>query len=239
MAGSFRHEEDPSLCYTTEDYVEAFRRAGITPQQVADVVGRLSSDAPRGGVNRGQASAHEPPEFSNDNIPGFEYLQRVTMAAGRAVVAQVERLNEDWVRIREGTYTFGAALGTTAKWLESVTHVVDEAWRGPSQFPRPAWLIIPYSLRHKPAPDLSVRVDAIFDRRMPLDYTKFEGLGSARSSQDIYAQAPHGVGNRVELRLNELTLERLDPNTDHVGFIFRPNAGPSPPLVIVVLRVAG
>jgi hypothetical protein len=217
---------------TVNHYITELERAGIDAKAFAELARKiLKGDAP--SDEREQVVR----PFTDDNVPGFEYVQRISSASGRALAAQVERMNGDWSTMREGRYTFAMAMQSWAQAVESYYSVLTEAWRGPSQMPRPAWLVLPYSQRKPPAPALSVRIDGIFDQKTALEYTRFEGLGKAQSTEDIYAEPPYGVSSRVEVRLNDDAIQQLEANTDHVGFIFRKGMGVAPPLVIVVLRV--
>lgn len=174
-----------------------------------------------------------------DNVPGFEYAQRVAAATFRALMAHGEEINGAWLDVRRGRFGFDTALQTWAKLVDNYYGVFTEVIRGPSQLPRPAWLVIPYSKGKPPAPKCSVRVDGSLETGTALDYTKFESFGwDKRPVEGIYAKPPEVVvGSRVQFRLNEEVILGLSDNTDLVSFIFRKSIGSAPPLVIVLLRV--
>jgi hypothetical protein len=252
MAPTDDNDQAPGSMPTLEDYLRAVQQYGIDPVQLVELARKIAGDPQRFSDLARKLLESDPvatkpddsvegeeevPAFENANVPGFEYLQRVSSAAGRAVAAQVEQMNNDWSKMRDGDYSFAKAMNSWARIVESYYGVVTEAWRGPAEFPRPAWLIIPYSKSKRRAPTISVRVDAIFDKRTSLEYTKFEGLGNAQSTDSMYAQAPEGVGTRVEMRLNHKAIQILQDDTDHVGLIFRKAVGAAPPLLIVVVHV--
>lgn len=189
----------------------------------------MSTDNPAGGGPRGVSG--------DDNVPGFEYAQRVTTSAIRALTAHGEEINEAWSQIRRGKYDANAAMNSWARLAENYYGIFVEVMRGPFPIPRPAWLIIPYSKSKPPAPDFSVRIDGEVDKGTPLGYTKFEAVGADKPGLGMLDGPPEAAGNRVEIRLNNAAIQKLDPDTDHVAFIFRQGVGKATPLVIVVLRI--
>jgi hypothetical protein len=208
---------------TLNDYFDELRRQGVDEKHFAAFVKNLTgSDVGEGG---------------DDNFPGFEYIQRVTNAAVRALTSHGEELNKAWPEIRRGRYGPGAAMQAWARLTESYAGIFTESLRGPGQNMRPAWLVIQYSITKPPAPSVSVRIDGFLEKDAVLEYSKFEGLGSATSAKNIYDRPPEAAGIRVKFRLNHGAVGTLSPGTDHVGFIFRKGMGNAPPLVIVVLRV--
>jgi hypothetical protein len=211
------------------DYLNDLRSKGEGPKHFAAFSRNLTGSD---GVNP------EVNEDGDDNLPGFEYLQRVSTAAFRAVTSHGEELNSAWSEIRRGRYSFDTAMKSWAKLTENYYGVFTEALRGPVELHRPAWLIIPYSKSQGGAPAFSVRIDGVLKKGTPLEYTKFEGVGATPSAiTDIYEKPPEAVGSRIHIRLSDTVIKSLPENSDHVGFIFRKGVGNAPPLVIVVLRV--
>jgi hypothetical protein len=206
------------------DYFDELRRQGVDEKHFAAFVKNLtgSDDVGEGG---------------DDNFPGFEYIQRVTNAAVRALTSHGEELNKAWPEIRRGRYGPGAAMQAWARLTDSYVGIFTEGLRGPGLSMRPSWLVIPYSIKTPPAPAISVRIDGFLEKDATLEYSKFEGLGSAISAKNIYDRPPEAAGSRVKFRLNHAAIKNLNIDTDHVGFIFRQGMGTAPPLVIVVLRV--
>ena len=173
----------------------------------------------------------------DDNPPGFEYVQRVTTSAFRALAAHGEEINEAWPQILGGTYTAAEAMQSWAKVAESYYGIFVEIMRGPLPMHRPAWLVMPYSKKKPPPPHFSVRIDSTVARGTPLSYTNFEAVGAARSGRGILDGPPIGAGSRVQILLRNSAIQKLGTFTDHVAFIFRQGAGKEAPLVIVILRV--
>ena len=187
-------------------------------------------DDPADTANRG--------DRGGDNFPGFEYFQRVSTAAVRALAAHGEEMNGAWSEIRRGQYDVPTALQGWANVVENYYGIFTELMRGPAQVARPAWLVVPYSKGKPPAPSFSVRIEGSVAPGTPLDYTKFESFGwDERPLYGIYARPPEANGSRVEIRLNDEVIQRIRENTDLVSFIFRKSAGSAPPLVIVLLHV--
>jgi len=177
------------------------------------------------------------PGTGDDNPPGFEYVQRVTTSAFRALAAQSEQINEAWPQILEGTYTAAEAMQSWARVAESYYGIFIEIMKGPLPMARPAWLVIPYSKKKPPPPSFSVRIDGTVPRGTSLSYTNFEAVGAAKSGRGILDGPPTGQGNRVQIVLRNEGIQKLGTFTDHVAFIFRQGTGKEAPLVIVILRV--
>ena len=174
---------------------------------------------------------------STDNVPGFEYISRVSTAALRAAEAQSEAINDAWSEIRRGRYDFSNALKTWAMLTENYYGVFVEALRGPGQSRHPAWKIIPYSLKKQPraAPTFNVAVDGVVEEE--LEFTEFFGTGGAHKIFDE-SDPPTVIGRRVYFRLKDDVIKKdLEAGTHHVAFIFQKGMGSVPPLVIVMLRV--
>ena len=188
----------------------------------------MSTDDPTGAGNSA---------VGDDNVPGFEYAQRVTTSAIRALTAHGEELNDAWSQIRRGQYDSKAALNSWARLTEKYFGIFVEIMRGPVPMPRPAWLVIPYSKKKPPSPSFSVRIDGHVDRGTMLGYTKFEAVGAAKAGVGIFDGPPQAAGNRVEIQLKNAAIQKLAANTDHMAFIFRQGVGNASPLVIVVLRI--
>lgn len=187
----------------------------------------MSTDDPAGG----------PPGPGDDNVPGFEYAQRVTTTAIRALTAHGEEINDAWSQIRRGKYDAAAAMTSWARLAENYYGIFVEMMRGPSPMPRPAWLVIPYSKEKPPSPSFSVRIDQHVDKGTLLGYTQFEAVGAEKSGVGIFDGPPEAAGNRIEIRLKDTVIQKLKANTDHMAFIFRQGVGKATPLVIVVLRI--
>jgi hypothetical protein len=172
----------------------------------------------------------------DDNVPGFEYVQRVSTAAFRALSAHGEAMNAAWCQIRRGEFGFAEAARSWSKIVENYFTVVTEAARGPSQLARPAWQVIPYS-KKDPRLNFSVPTEYVLERGAALAYTRFASLTGDGVGGDIYEDTPKAVGSRVEFRLNRKVMDGLPDNADYIGFIIRKGMGTAPPLVIVMIRV--
>jgi hypothetical protein len=171
-----------------------------------------------------------------DNVPGFEYMSRVSNAALRAAEMNGEAINDAWSRLRRGRYDFRNALQTWAMLTENSYGVFVEALRGPGQSRHPAWKIIPFSQSHPPAPTFNVPIDGFV--KDELEFTEFFGTGGSHRIFDE-GEPPTIVGGSVYFRLRTDVIQAdLQPGSDHVAFIFRKSMGSVPPLVIVMLRVA-
>src|SRR5262245_12801056 len=138
-----------------DELFDALDRAGVDPQQFAAFLkNAIGSDAAIGG---------------DDNVPGFEFLQRVTTATVRALTAHAEELNGAWSEIRRGRFGPGVAMQSWTRVVENYYGIVTEAWRGPSPTAKPAWLVIPYSKSKPPAPSFSVPVEAVLEKGAQID----------------------------------------------------------------------
>ena len=176
------------------------------------------------------------PARDDDNFPGFEYFLRVSSAASRALRLQGDEMNTAWQHIRDGDYDVSRAMQSWANVVENYFSVFSEVARGPSELPRPAWLVVNYSKGNPPEAIPPVRIDSVLERATDLAYTRFGTLGSAAPAEDLYDRAPRGRGQRVTIRLRDAAMQRLPTDSHHVGFIFR-TEGSGSPLVIVVLHV--
>jgi hypothetical protein len=172
----------------------------------------------------------------DDNFPGYEYFIRISSAASRALRLQGDEMNDAWSQLRDGDYDVTKAMQSWANVVENYFRVFTEVVRGPSELPRPAWLVVNYSKRNPPEAIPPVRIDSVLERATELAYTRFGALGSAVAAEDLYAAAPRGRGPRVTIRLRDDAMQRLQTDSYHVGFIFR-KEGSGSPLVIVVLHV--
>jgi hypothetical protein len=183
-----------------------------------------------------QNIADTPADGPNDgNFPGFRYLERVTAAANRAVIAHTKELNGAWTDMREGRYSAAAAIQSWTRLAENYFGVVTEAFRAPNAVQAPAWMGIRYS-KSAPLKDYAVRVDDVLEIGSLFEVTRFASMGAAGPVDGVLAGTPVVAGSRIEIELDEQKVNALDNGT-YFGLIFRAGAGSAPPLVVVVLRV--
>jgi hypothetical protein len=187
-----------------------------------------SSNPTGGGVAGGE-----------ENFPGFQYLQRVINSVSRGMLAQAEELNDAWSKIRRDQgYEFKDLLKTWTRLVENSYGVMMDVVQPLG--PRPNWLVIPWSMKNPPeTSEGSVAVDGPAETDSDLDYTEFFGVGS-QPDLSLYETPPYRKGARVYISLNKARFEALVPQgqaREFISFVFRKSQGPSPPLVIVVLRI--
>jgi hypothetical protein len=212
-------------------YIDSLEQAGIDPRQFAAIVSQFvgSTQTPTGG---------------SDNVPGFEYAQRVSTAAFHAVLAHGEEANRAWSEIRRGRFGIGAAMQSWTKVVENYACVVMEGLRFPAQAPQPAWLFIPYSKKKPPTTPFSLRIDTTREQATPLEFTTFEGRAPAGDAgaratvrNALYTKTPDVAGGRIEFSLDHNKIQKLDDDTEHTAFAFRKGMGAGPPVAVIVLRV--
>jgi|SRR3954471_15560898 len=194
------------------------------------------------GINAKQFAAFinnfigaDPEEVSgDDNVPGFEYLSRVSSAASRAVIAHTKAANNAWSEMRYGRYGIGTAMKSWVRVVENYYGVATEMARmSPAR--GPVWQVIPYS-RANPKTFYSIRVDEVLQNNDNLVVTPFTALGTGSGRDDVLIKPPHSTGTRIEFDLDKRTVEYMD-NGNYLGVIFRQGAGATSPLVVLVLRV--
>jgi hypothetical protein len=224
------------------EYLRSLKEAGITAERFADYMRNWLGWDDVGGGDPG-----------DDNIPGYQYADRMSTAMSRALRAQAEEFNGAWRQIRQGRYGFGAAMRSWAKLAEGYYDVYLEALRGPSEVPRPSWLVITYNVRNRPANTFPVRCDGLdLGDKPELECTNFAGarrpdpnnletVPVAAPKEYIYEGSPQVDGKRILVTFNDQIPDRVGRRElqlgDYVGFIFRKQAGRSMPLVIVTLRL--
>jgi hypothetical protein len=172
---------------------------------------------------------------SGDNVPGLEYLQRVSAAAGRAVLAHTEEVNQVWSDIRRGTFQPAPALQSWTRVVDSYFAIVTEAWRGPFQLPRPTWRVIPFSLKDS-SPSFTFPTEQLLDKGANLDSTILPVPNGAAVPAKIFSQEPTVDGSRVTFVLDKTAFVRME-NERFVGFVFEKGKGAVNPLLIFVLHV--
>jgi hypothetical protein len=209
-----------------KDWFDELARAGIDPRQFAAFVSQFIGSTP-------------PSPGAGDNVPGFEYVQRVSTAAFHAVLAHGEEANRAWSETRRGRFGIGAAMQSWTKVVENYAGVVAEGLRFPAQTSQPGWQFIPYSKKNPPTPPFSVRTDSTRELRQGLEYTTFAPLVPTGSSTKSvrYSKTPEVVGGRIEFTLDRSQIQTLDSNTDYIGFIYRKGMGAAPPVAIIVVHV--
>jgi hypothetical protein len=214
-------------------YFEQLKQAGIDPRLFAAIVSQFMGSTP-------------PPPTGSDNVPGFEYVQRVSAAALHAVLAHGEEANRAWSELRRGRFGIGAALQSWTKVVENYAGVVTEGLRFTPQPAQPAWLFIPYSKKNPPTTKFSLRIDTTREPIASLHFTEFEGPapvrsaapGSGRVKSVLYKKGiPEVVGNRVEFNLDHSQVQQLDDGTQHTAFVYRKGMGAAPPVAVVVVQV--
>lgn len=217
-------------------YFEQLKQAGIDPRLFAAFVSQFMGATPSSSTDK-------------DNVPGFEYVQRVSTAALHALLGNGEEANRVWFEMRRGRLGFGALLRSWTKMVENAGGVVTEALRLTPQAVQPAWLFIPYSKTDPPTTKFAIRLDTTPEPIASLQFTDFEGPapvgsqaaamgGSGRGKSRLYKKGiPDVVGNRLEFSLDEGKVKELDVNTQHTAFVFRKGMGAAPPVAVVIVQV--
>jgi len=212
-------------------YFEQLKQAGIDPRLFAAFVSQFMGSTP-------------PPPTGSDNVPGFEYVQRVSTAALHAVMAHGEEANRAWSELRRGRFGIGAALQSWTKVVENYAGLVTEGLRFTPHASQPAWLFIPYSKKDPPTTKFSIRIDTTREPIPSLQFTDFEGLAPVgytgeRSTRRnaLYKKPPDVTGGRIEFSLDHDKIKALDDDTEHTAFAFRKGMGAAPPVAVIVVRV--
>src|SRR5262249_49433491 len=122
-----------------DDVIDALRAAGVTPQRFASFVQSFTGS--------------EPSMPKGDNFPGFEYIDRVSTSAWRALTAHAQLVNASWSNLRQGRYPLDAAMQSWTRIVENYYGVFAEALRGPTRIVQPVWLVIPYTKGAGQSPD--------------------------------------------------------------------------------------
>lgn len=201
---------------TVDDFIRELLKAGVSPSHFAAFIKNMAGSEVVGG---------------DDNIPGFEYAQRVSNAWVNALTAHGEEANAAWADIRRGRYGFGAAAQAWARLVDNYAGVVAQALR-PSPIAAPTWVVIEFPEGEPRSPQTSTRVDAFLEKDTALHFAQ---IGGTRT--DIFDGAPRGLGNRIEFPLNRAQLQTLRAGENLVYFLYRAGMGPVPPLVALVVRV--
>jgi hypothetical protein len=170
------------------------------------------------------------------NLPGFDYLERLLFAAGKALTLHGNEANNTWTALRDGTFDRNKALQSYASVVDGYYTVLVEFLRAPWQLPRPAWSVIPYSKSNPPAPQQSIAIERVLDSQANLLYSPFQTLGRS-GAPTIFQGGVQPNGARVDFRLDDAAIQPLDLNSHHVGFIYEEGRGVVTPLLIVVLHV--
>jgi hypothetical protein len=213
-------------------YIDSLAQAGIDPRTFAAIVSQF-------------AGSTQTPTGGSDNVPGFEYVQRVSNAALQAMLAHGEEANRAWSEIRRGRFGIGAAMQSWTKVVENYACVVMEGLRFTAHPPQPAWLFIPYS-KGRPTTQFSIRMDTLREQASDVESTKFESpgpLGSAAAprqgtvTSSLYKKTPKVVDGRIEFSLDPDLVKELENDTMHTALVFRKGRGATPPVAVIVMRV--
>ena len=88
----------------------------------------------------GAASEKEIAPLDASNIPGFDYMSRISRVSGIAVAAQAELANRAWAEMVAGKYSYEDMMRTYARIVDNYYDVFVEVSRGPGYISRPAWV---------------------------------------------------------------------------------------------------
>jgi hypothetical protein len=182
-------------------------------------------------------NAPDPTSPSGDNFPGFEYLQRVSASASRAVVAHTAEVNQVWSNLRNGKFEYAPALQSWTRVVDTYFALVSDVWRGPFQMPRPTWRVIPFSKKDSPL-SYTFPTEQPLDKSTTLDYTILPVPSAPPAPSTIFSQPPLVDGSRVTFTLDKDEIaSRLPNDSRYLGFVFEQGKGAVNPLLIFVLHV--
>ena len=176
------------------------------------------------------------PGSDPESFPGFEYLERVTNVASKALIANGRAMTDAWNVMRSGKWDLPTAAKTWAGMFDNYADVVEEIWRVPNLPRQPTWVVIPFRLNDS-APSSEFRLSQPLDAGTTLEATSFAALGDGTIVTDMLARPPQLSGSHVEIELSPTALAQLTANRSYLGFIVRTDASTGPPLAIVVIRV--
>ena len=182
----------------------------------------------------GQFGAELPP--ATENMPGFEYVNRVGSAGVIAISGQYRVLNNAWSEMRKGRYSFGTAVRTWVGMVDSYLGILKEASRLPGRVPTPTWVLFQFDRQEKNTQRQAVRVDRRLAANTQLDQTEFVSLGAANTADGLYFAAPQLLDEEVIVELDRDKLSKVKPGV-YTSFVFVKAQGPQTPLVNVVLQV--
>jgi hypothetical protein len=177
-----------------------------------------------------------------ENFPGFVFLERVTTAASRAVLAHARALNDTWSEIREGTSDASTYMKMWARIAENYYDVAEELWRPPNLGRAPAWFLIPYQIKVSPA-TYDIPLNEALDAGASLDITTFGSVGDDGNAsggitvQNMLTGPPKAAGRFIEIELNQPVVDKLVSGTSYLAFVFRTGSSAVPPLAAIVIRV--
>ena len=173
------------------------------------------------------------------SFPGFEYLQRVTVAWNEAMLDQARSMQGLWDSMRTGDFKLEQLAQAWVSGVESYYGVALEATRSNSE--RPVWLVVPFK---KSEPNGTLEYPIALERLQP-DETQAEaspftdmragGLLELQPKDEIFSQLKV-VGRRLAVRLNPEVVKTV-PAGEYMSFVFVASRGAQPPLAIVVLTV--
>jgi hypothetical protein len=202
------------------NFIDALQARGIGARDIAaTVAGRVGGELPP----------------ATENMPGFEYLNRVGSAGVMALSGQAKVLNNVWSEMRKGRYGLATALRTWAGMVDSYLSVLKEASRLPGTVQAPTWVLFQFEPLEKNAQQQLVRVDRRLIANTQFDHTPFVALDGAQPAADVYFDARlEGPGILIELDREKVS--KMNPGV-YMSFIFVKGQGPQTPLVNLVLQV--
>ena len=202
------------------NFIEALQARGIGARDIAaTVAGRMGGELPP----------------ATENMPGFEYLNRVGSAGVMALSSQARVLNNVWSEMRKGRYGLGTALRTWAGMVDSYLTVLKEASRLPGTVQAPTWVLFQFEPGEENTQQQLARVDRRLIANTQFDHTPFVSLAGDQPPADVYFDARlEGAGVLIELDRKKVSL--MTPGV-YMSFIFIKGQGPQTPLVNLVLQV--
>jgi hypothetical protein len=177
-----------------------------------------------------------------ENFPGYSYLQRVSTAFTNAMAAMTENYNENWGRMKAGSFTFGDYMKSLAIACDTYYDVGAEAFKGPSAADRVEWVHFTWDQK-KGTPDTLKTPPVDLGRKCSLDaeldWTPMANFGGG-SNLDLIQSCEWTDALRrdqVEIVMDVNKIKAQAQPGHYIGFVLeRGNTG-VPPLVAVMLHV--
>jgi hypothetical protein len=182
------------------------------------------------------ASEKEIAPLDASNIPGFDYMSRVSRVSGIATAAQAELANRAWAEMIAGKFSYEDMLRTYARIVDNYYDVWVEVTRGPGYITRPAWVYFDCVKTKDGWVPETLKAPAKMDRgktpETELAPTVFEGKGG---SFDLY-KSYDWVGYDLTLTLDPALVHEV-PSGMYMSYVFAKGRSSEAPLAIAVLRV--
>lgn len=200
-----------------DEFIHALLQAGVSPSDFATFIKDMTAPDAGDGVA--------------ENVPGFEYAQRVSQAFVNALTAHGEEANAAWDKMRRGRFSFGDATQSWTRIVQRYAGVATQALKI-SPITRPTSIVIEFPQGEPRSSHVPVRLDEFLETDTELGVVQIAGRRA-----DIFDGPPRALGHRAQLLLNRARLAKLRADDTLLYVLYRTGRGPISPLVFLVVRV--